>query len=82
MTGPELLGVVDSDGLRTDHTVTVALQNSDTTVTSGNPRTIHSAAASSKTGEIYLPIPATGGNAPQFAPLALRFVWSRDNKDR
>jgi hypothetical protein len=65
---PELLGVVDSDGLRTDHTVTVALQNSDTTVTSGNPRTIHSAAASSQTGEIYLPVPATGGNAPQFGP--------------
>jgi hypothetical protein len=68
VTGPELLGVVDSDGLRTDHTVTVALQNSDTTVTSGNPRTIHSAAASSQTGEIYLPVPATGGNAPQFGP--------------
>ena len=48
VTGPELLGVVDPDGLRTDHTVTVALQNSDTTVTSGNPRTIHSGAASSK----------------------------------
>ena len=68
VTGPELLGVVDSNGLRVDHAVTIALQNSDTTVTSGNPRTIHSATASSKTGEIYLPIPAVGGNAPQFAP--------------
>jgi hypothetical protein len=68
VTGPELLGLVDSNGLRLDHAVTVGFQNSDTTVTSGNPRTIHSAAANSKTGEIYLPIPATGGNAPQFDP--------------
>lgn len=68
VTGPELLGVVDSNELRLDHSVTIALQNSDTTITSGNPRTAHSVAASSKTGEIYLPMPATGGNAPQFAP--------------
>jgi hypothetical protein len=68
VTGPELLGIVDAHELRLDHTVTVGFQNSDTTVTSGNPRTIHSAAANSKTGEIYLPIPAVGGNAPQFDP--------------
>ena len=68
VTGPELLGFVDSKGLLLDHAVTVGQQNSDTTITSGNPRTIHSAAASSKTGEVYLPIPATGGNAPQFDP--------------
>jgi hypothetical protein len=69
VTGPELLGIVDSNGLRLDHSVTVAFQNSDTTVLlSGNPRTIHSAAANSKTNEIYLPIPAVGGQAPQFDP--------------
>jgi len=66
--GPELLGFVDSNGLRLDHAVTVAFHNSATAKLPGNPRVIHSAAANSKTGEVYLPIPATGGNAPQFDP--------------
>jgi hypothetical protein len=68
ITGPEVLGVVDAKGHRLDHSVLVANQNSDTTVTSGNPRTIHSIAADSNTNQVFLPIPAVGGNAPQFAP--------------
>jgi Na+/pantothenate symporter len=51
-----------------DQTVFVAQQNSDTTVTSGNPRTIHSVAADAANKQIILPIPAFGGNAPQFMP--------------
>jgi hypothetical protein len=65
-TGPELLGIVDSSGFRLDHSVTIAEQNSDTTVTTGNPRTTHSSAAGGNL--IFLPIPATGGTAPQFDP--------------
>jgi hypothetical protein len=34
--------------------------------TGGNPRTAHSGAAGGNL--IFLPIPATGGTAPQFAP--------------
>jgi hypothetical protein len=66
MTGPELLGVVDSAKLVLDTSVHVAFQNTDTTITSGNPRTVHSAAAGGNL--IFLPIPAVGGNAPQFDP--------------
>jgi hypothetical protein len=66
VTGPEVLGVVDANGLRLDQTVTIATQNSDTVVTSGNPRTAHSVAVNSRTNEVYLPLPSTGGNAPQF----------------
>ena len=65
-TGPELLGVVDSAKLVLDTSVHVAFQNTDTTITSGNPRTVHSAAAGGNL--IFLPIPAVGGNAPQFDP--------------
>jgi hypothetical protein len=65
-TGPELLGIVDSSGFRLDHSVTIAEQNSATAVTGGNPRTTHSAAAGGNV--IFLPIPATGGTAPQFDP--------------
>ena len=46
----------------------IAEQNSATTVTAGNPRTIHSAAADPNTNQIFLPIPAVGGTAPQFDP--------------
>ena len=66
-TGPELLGIVDASGLRLDHSVTIAEQNSATTVLpTGNPRTTHSVAAGGNL--IFLPIPATGGTAPQFDP--------------
>jgi hypothetical protein len=65
-TGPELLGIVDSSGFRLDHSVTIARQNTATAVTGGNPRTTHSAAAGGNV--IFLPIPATGGTAPQFDP--------------
>ena len=68
LTGDEVLGIVDSAALRGGPTVFVAAQNSDTTVTSGNPRTIHSVAADPNNKQIILPIPAVGGNAPQFAP--------------
>jgi hypothetical protein len=65
-TGPELLGIVDAKQLRLDHTVTTAEQNSNTTVGTGNPRTAHSVAAGGNL--IFLPIPAVGGNTPQFDP--------------
>jgi hypothetical protein len=66
LTGPEVLGLVDATTLQRDQTVFVASQNSDTTVTTGNPRTIHSAAGDPANKQIILPIPAVGGNAPQF----------------
>jgi hypothetical protein len=66
--GSEILGVVDAKGHRQDQSVLVATQNSDTTVTKGNPRTIHSVAADSNTNQVFLPIPAPGGNVPHFAP--------------
>src|SRR4029077_11596515 len=65
-TGPELLGIVDSRGFRLDHSVTIARQNLATANTGGNPRTTHSGAAGGNL--IFLPIPATGGTAPQFDP--------------
>jgi hypothetical protein len=68
LTGPEVLGLVDSATLQLDQTVFVADQNTDTTVTSGNPRTIHSVAGDPGNKQIILPIPAVGGNAPQFSP--------------
>jgi hypothetical protein len=66
VTGPELLGIVDADELRLDHTVTVAEQNGVTASAPGNPRTAHSVAAGGNL--IFLPIPAVGGNSPQFDP--------------
>src|SRR5262249_54562487 len=73
VTGPELLGIVNSNGFVVDQVVTVAIQTSDTNVTSGNPRTIHSAAGDPNTGQIFLPIPAcpsatSCGNVPHFNP--------------
>ena len=68
LTGPEVLGLVDANKLQLDQTVFVASQNSDTTITSGNPRTIHSVAGDPDNKLIILPIPAVGGNAPQFSP--------------
>ena len=68
LTGHELLGIVDSNILQLDQSVFIAEQNSVTTVTTGNPRTIHSVAADPKTNQIFLPIPAVGGTAPQFDP--------------
>jgi hypothetical protein len=68
LTGPEVLGIIDSKTLMLDQTVLVADQNSDTTVTSGNPRTIHSVAADPANKQIILPIPAVGGNVPHFTP--------------
>jgi hypothetical protein len=68
-TGTEVLGVVDANGLRLDQSVKIASQNSDTTVTSGNPRTIHSVSADPNRNQAYLAIPAApGGNVPHFAP--------------
>ena len=67
-TGPELLGIVDANTLQLDQTVQVAIQNSVTVVTPGNPRTIHSVAGDPNNKQIILPIPAVGGTAPQFSP--------------
>ena len=64
--GEEVLGVVDSSGRRLDQSVDVAVQTIPVNpAASGNPRTIHSVAASS-TNQVFLPIPAVGGAAPQF----------------
>jgi hypothetical protein len=68
ITGDEVLGIVDSKTLQLDQSVFVAAQNSDTTVTTGNPRTVHSVAADPNNKQIILPIPAFGGTAPQFNP--------------
>jgi len=68
LTGPEVLGLIDSNKLQLDQTVFVADQNSDTTVTTGNPRTTHSVAGDAANKQIILPIPAVGGTAPQFSP--------------
>jgi hypothetical protein len=73
LTGPEVLGIIDSKTLMLDQTVLVAEQNSDTNVTSGNPRTIHSVAADAANKTIILPIPACTsatacGNVPHFTP--------------
>jgi hypothetical protein len=72
LTGPEVLGLVDSKTLQRDQTIFVASQNSDTNVTSGNPRTIHSAAGDPANKQIILPIPACTsatacGNVPHFS---------------
>ena len=67
--GTEQLGIVDSAKLLLDASVTVAEQNGVTTSppgATGNPRTIHSAAAGGNL--IFLPIPAVGGVVPQFDP--------------
>jgi hypothetical protein len=66
--GTEVLAIVNAGSLGLDQSVKVASQNSSTTVTSGNPRTVHSVAADPNTLKIFLPIPAVGGNVPQFAP--------------
>jgi hypothetical protein len=68
LTGDEVLGIVDAATLQRDQLVFVASQNSVTVVTPGNPRTIHSVAGDPNNKQIILPIPATGGTAPQFAP--------------
>jgi hypothetical protein len=69
LTFDEVLGIVDSSTLQVDQTVFVASQNSNTVVGTGNPRTIHSVAADAgNPQQIILPIPATGGNTPQFGP--------------
>jgi hypothetical protein len=71
LTFDEVLGLVDSSTLQVDQTIFVASQNGNTTVGTGNPRTIHSAAADAgNPQQIILPIPATGGNTPQFGPPA------------
>jgi hypothetical protein len=67
-TFDEVLGIVDSSTLQLDQTVFVAQQNNVTTVAPGNPRTIHSVAADPANKQIILPIPAVGGNSPQFSP--------------
>jgi hypothetical protein len=68
LTGQEVLGLVDANKLQLDQTIFVASQNSDTTITSGNPRTVHSVAGDPNNKQIILPIPAVGGNAPQYSP--------------
>ena len=68
LTADEVLGIVDAKTLQLDQTVFVASQNSDTTVTPGNPRTTHSVAGDPSNKQIILPIPAVGGTAPQFSP--------------
>jgi len=65
--GVEHLGVIDSSGRKLDQIVDVAVQTIPVNpATSGNPRTIHSVAAASNTKQVFLPIPAVGGAAPQF----------------
>jgi hypothetical protein len=67
--GTEQLGIVDSAKLRLDASVTIAEQNGVATSppgATGNPRTVHSAAAGGNL--IFLPIPAVGGVVPQFEP--------------
>ena len=60
----------------------IAEQNSDTTVTAGNPRTIHSVAAGPSNKQIFLPIPAIGGTAPQFDPSLCDSLDARNNNNR
>jgi hypothetical protein len=72
LSADEVLGIVDSATLQRDGTVFVASKNGDTNVTSGNPRTIHSAAGDPSNKQIILPIPACTdsthcGNVPHFA---------------
>ena len=62
--GREVLGLVDSNGLRLDQTVVIASRTPTTTETGGTPRRIHSVAADPNTNQIYVPIPAAGGAAP------------------
>jgi hypothetical protein len=65
--GEEVLGFIDSSGRRLDQSVDVAVQTPPVNpAPTGNPRTIHSAAAASNTNQVFLPIPAFGGAAPQF----------------
>jgi hypothetical protein len=65
---PELLGIVDANGLRLDQSVTIATPNGDLTPfpPPPNPRTTHSAAALG--GNIYLPIPACTAASCSGAP--------------
>ena len=62
--------------------LSIAEQNSDTTVTAGNPRTIHSVAADPNDNQIFLPIPAVGGTAPQFDPTLCDSFDERNSKSR
>jgi hypothetical protein len=65
--GVEVLGFIDSSGRKLDQSVDVAVQTIPVNpATSGNPRTVHSVAAASNTNQVFLPIPAVGGAAPQF----------------
>jgi hypothetical protein len=64
--GIERLGVVGAAPPILDQTVDVAVQTPPVNpAASGNPRTIHSVAASTA-GVVFLPIPAVGGVNPQF----------------
>jgi hypothetical protein len=67
--GFEVLAFIDAllSGAPLDQSVTVASQTPPVNpAASGNPRTIHSVAAASNTNQVFLPIPAVGGAAPQF----------------
>ena len=73
LTGDEVLGIVDAKTLQLDQSVFIAEQNSDTTVTTGNPRTTHSVAADPSNKQIY---PADPGSwrycTAVLDPIALR----------
>jgi hypothetical protein len=67
--GVEVLAFIDAllTGAPLDQSVTVATQTPPVNpAASGNPRTTHSVAAASNTNQVFLPIPAVGGAAPQF----------------
>ena len=57
-TGEELLGVIDSNGHRLDHSVVLAKQ-----LGTGTGRRTHSVAADPNTKQVYVPIPANAGGA-------------------
>jgi hypothetical protein len=67
--GVEVLAFIDAllTGAPLDQSVTIATQTPPVNpAASGNPRTTHSVAAASNTNQVFLPIPAVGGAAPQF----------------
>ena len=78
VTGPEVLGIVDSNDTP-DWTKRFLsrTQNSDTTVTPGNPRTIHSVAADPNNKQIYPADPGSWRYRTAVRPVALRFVRIR-----
>jgi len=67
-TGAELLGVIDSEGFREDQSVVIASSTNPAPPPPPAARRIHSVAADPHKNQVYVPIPAIGGGAPQYAP--------------